>query len=367
MRLLLFNLATDADDPILGFTTRWLCAIAERVESIHVITMRSGRLVLPDNVHVHSVGKEKGFSEPRRFVEFYKILSRILREDEIDVCFSHMMPLFTVLAAPVLKLAHVPIVTWYAHPSITWTLKIAHTCSDRIVSSILTSYPYKQDKLTVIGHGIDTGIFSPDAGVKEQNLPTILCVGRLSPSKDHPTLIKAVWLLRRRMAEPLQVVVIGGPGSSLDEPYVRSLREQVKTLDLDDIVHFDPPTRLSDLALRYRQCAVHVNLTSKGFVDKVALEAMACGRPSLVANEGFKETLGEFSESLTFRFGDPEDLAGKLLRVLKLSAQDREQMGRYLHRRVVERHSLKHLSFSLIEELTKARQCHNSSIFSPNR
>ena len=24
MRLLLFNLATDADDPILGFTTRWI-------------------------------------------------------------------------------------------------------------------------------------------------------------------------------------------------------------------------------------------------------------------------------------------------------------------------------------------------------
>jgi glycosyltransferase involved in cell wall biosynthesis len=353
MRLLLFNLATDADDPILGFTTRWLSAIAERVASIHVITMRSGRLAVPDNVHVHSVGKERGFSEPRRLVEFYKSLARVLREGEIDVCFSHMMPLFTVLAAPVLKLARVPIVMWYAHPSVTWTLKIAHACSDRIVSSIHTSYPYKHDKLSVIGHGIDTGIFLPDPDVKEQNLATILCVGRLSPSKDHPTLIKAVWLLRQRMSVPVQAVIIGGPGSSRDEAYVRSLREQVRMLDLDGIVHFDPPIRLSDLPRLYRQCAVHVNLTSKGFVDKVALEAMACARPSLVANEGFRETLGEFSESLTFRFGDPEDLAGKLLKVLRLSSRDREEMGRYLHCRIAELHSLKHLSDGLIEQLNK--------------
>ena len=66
MRILLFNLATDADDPLLGFTTRWIGALAERVEFIHVITMRVGRLEMPANVRVYSVGKEKGYSEPRR-------------------------------------------------------------------------------------------------------------------------------------------------------------------------------------------------------------------------------------------------------------------------------------------------------------
>ena len=97
MRLLLFNLATDADDPILGFATRWIGALAERVEFIHVITMRVGRLDVPANVRVYSVGKEKGYSEPRRVIEFYRLLFRILREDRIDACFSHMIPIFTVL------------------------------------------------------------------------------------------------------------------------------------------------------------------------------------------------------------------------------------------------------------------------------
>ena len=68
MRLLWFNLATDMDDPILGFATRWIEAMAKRVAFIHVITMRTGRYALPENVRVYSVGKEKGYSEPRRAV-----------------------------------------------------------------------------------------------------------------------------------------------------------------------------------------------------------------------------------------------------------------------------------------------------------
>ena len=97
MRILLFNLATDLDDPILGFTTHWIWALAQRVERIYVITMRTGRVEMPANVQVYSVGKELGYSEPRRLVEFYRHLWRILRHDRIDLCFSHMMPLFTVL------------------------------------------------------------------------------------------------------------------------------------------------------------------------------------------------------------------------------------------------------------------------------
>src|SRR5713101_9840351 len=115
MRLLMFNLAMDTDDPILGFATRWIAALARRVESIQVITMRAGRVEVPENVRVCSVGKERGYSEPRRAVEFYRHLIRVVRTDRIDVCFSHMIPIFTVLAAPIAKARGIPIVTWYAH------------------------------------------------------------------------------------------------------------------------------------------------------------------------------------------------------------------------------------------------------------
>jgi len=348
MQILLFNLATDLDDPILGFTTRWIWALAQRVERIYVVTMRTGRVEMPDNVQVYSVGKERGYSEPHRLVEFYRHLWRILRHDRIDLCFSHMMPLFTVLGAPILKFQGIPIVTWYTHRSLSWLLKLAHHLSNRMVTAVATSYPYKHDKLTVVGHGIDTDIFCPDDNVAPEDLPTILCVGRLSPIKDHPTLLRAAWLLRRR-GKSFRVVAVGGPASPQDESYVQSLHQQVKELGLEDIVYFEPPVSLADLPSWYRRCIVHINLTPLGHADKVVWEAMGCGRVCVVANEAFKETLGEYTDHMVFRYGDAEDLAERLAWSLSLSGDERAHMVSYYRRQVLNMHSLPRLADRLIE------------------
>jgi glycosyltransferase involved in cell wall biosynthesis len=356
VRLLLFNLATDADDPILGFATRWIWALAKQAEFIHVITMRAGRVDVPKNVTVHSVGKEKGYSEPRRVIEFYRLLLHVTRSNSIDACFSHMMPRFTVLAAPILKAERIPIVTWYAHPSLTWTLKLAHHFSGRVVSSIASSYPYRQDKLVLIGHGIDGDIFSPNAAEASETIATILCVGRLSPVKDHPTLLKAAQLLRRRWPRPFRVVIIGALGSPRDEVYVDSLHEYVREHDLADTVSFESPVPVTALPPWYRCCTVHVNLTPNGFVDKVALEAMSCGKPSLVANEGFRETLGAHADALLFRHADAEDLAKRLIGLLALSESDRKRIGLDLRRQIARMHSLDRLVDNLTEVFQVTRQ-----------
>jgi glycosyltransferase involved in cell wall biosynthesis len=349
MRLLVFNLATDVDDPILGFTTSWICALAKRVDFVHVITMRAGRVEVPDNVRVYSVGKEKGYSEPRRAGEFFRLLFQVLRESRIDACFSHMMPLFTVLAGPILRAKQIPVITWYAHPSLTWTLKLAHRLSDQMIASVPTAYPYKRDKLIAVGQGIDTKLFSPNGGESPEDRPTILCVGRMSPVKDHPTLLKAARLLRKRGATAFRVVIVGGAAGPQDESYIQSLHEQVKELGLQDVVDFEPPTSLANLPSWYRRCTVHVNLTPTGFGDKVAWEAMACGKPCLVANEGFRETLGKYATPLLFRYGDANDLAGKLVGLLALSDRDRDQVGFYLRQRVIEMHGLDALAAKLVD------------------
>jgi glycosyltransferase involved in cell wall biosynthesis len=348
MRLLLFNLVTDLDDPILGFTTSWIRGLAKRVEFIHVITMRAGRVEVPDNVRVYSVGKERGYSEPRRAVEFYRYLLHVLRSDKIDVCFSHMMPIFTVLARPVLKAKGVPIVTWYAHPSLTWILKLAHYFSTRMVTSLATAYPYKQDKLIAVGQGVDTDLFSPDGNASLEAPPVILCAGRLSPVKDHPTLLKAAQLLRQRWAQPFQVVIVGAPGGPKDKPYVESLSRMVEELELTDLVRFEPPLPMADLPSWYRRCTVHVNLTPTGSGDKAALEAMSCGRPCVVANAGFRETLGKYAEPLLFRYSEPEDLAQRLAWLCALPERERVSIGGYLREQIVRMHSLSGLADRLV-------------------
>ena len=131
MNLLMLNMAVDLDAPISGFTTRWIEALAGHMDRIHVITMYVGRVEVPQNVQVYSLGKEKGYSEIRRGLEFYRHILGIVRENHVDACFSHMVPKFTVLAAPLLKVTGVPIVQWYAHPSVTKSLRLAHRFSAR--------------------------------------------------------------------------------------------------------------------------------------------------------------------------------------------------------------------------------------------
>jgi glycosyltransferase involved in cell wall biosynthesis len=345
--LLLFNLATDADDPLLGFTTRWIQALAGRVECIRVITMRMGRLAVPPNVDVYSLGKEKGYSEARRLLAFYRYLTWILRTDRINVCFSHMIPIFTVLAAPLLKLHGIPIISWYAHPSLTATLKIAHHASTRMVASLETAYPYKKDKLVVLGQGIDTNLFSPGNG-KPHDPPIILCTGRLSPVKDHPTLLKAANILRARWQKPFRITIVGGAAGRADETYVKALHELVQALGLQDITRFERPVPQAELPCWYQRCTTHVNLTPIGFGDKVAWEAMSCGRPCLAANRGFAQTFGRYQDRLLFRHGDAEDLAAKLEYLLRLSPEEGQELGLSLRERVIRLHSLNNLADRLV-------------------
>lgn len=355
MRLLLFTPSVDADDPILGFATTWIRVLARQMERIHVITMRAGRLELPENVLVYSVGKEKGYSEPRRALRFYQHMFHILKRDQIDISFSHMIPIFTVMAAPLLQVRNIPIVTWYAHLRLTWTLKLAHHLSHRVVASIAASYPYKHDKLNVIGQGIDTDLFAPDETVPEEP-PIVLCVGRLSPVKDHPTLLKAVALVRERWKHPFRVVIVGGPAVPQDTAYARLLYKQAQTFGIHEMIRFEPPVPMTALPSWYRRCTVHVNMTPPGSGDKVILEAMSCGKPCLMANEGFRETLGRYAYSLIFRYGDTEDLAEKLIELLALSPRDREQIGCYLQGQVAQKHSLNNLAANLIKVFHVVRQ-----------
>src|SRR3990172_12485436 len=223
MQLLVINFATDPDHPAWGFAVRWIEALAGRVTFLNVISMQVATNHLPDNVRVYSMGKEMGLARSRILANFYGHLSRVLRENDIDVCFCHMNVMFGILGAPLLKAHGVPIVTWYAHPTVNRMLKTAHWLSDRVVSSLPTTYPYKHDKLAVVGQGIDTTLFAPGSTAPETP-PMILSVGRLSPAKGHPTLLRAAALLRDRWNRPFQVVILGGPADLIFRASNTSLR-----------------------------------------------------------------------------------------------------------------------------------------------
>lgn len=332
--LLVFNLATDADDPILGFTTRWLNELAKHYDTLDVVTMRAGRLAVAENVAVYSVGKERGASEPVRALRFYAILARLLRRKRYERCFAHMMPLFAVMGAPLLKAARVPILLWYTHRQSHRILRLAERAAWRVVTASQDSFPFPTPKLHVVGHGIDTALYAPAEAPALEPFQ-VMQVARLSPIKHQATLLAATVDL------PVRVVLVGDALTAEDADYAAGLRRQAADPARSAPVTFTgalPPEQIIALAHRSH---VAVNLSPQGLFDKAALEAMACGLPTVVASDGFNGLLGAHQAAL--RVAHPTDVDGlraRLCDLMAMSPAQRRQIGADLRAGVVAQHSL---------------------------
>jgi len=352
MKLLLFNLAVDERDQALGFSAEWIEGLARRMERIRVITMREGEYSMPPNVSVLSVGGERGYSEPRRALVFYRHLFETLREERPEACFSHMNQVFSALAGPALRIERIPLFTWYVHRQGSGWLRAAHFFSDGILTSSNNSYPYKSSKVLICGHGINTELFSPAKEPCPRELPLLISVGRLSPIKNHGLLIEALKILKNRGINFKAAFIGDEPGVS--SSYTEGLKEKIRRLGLEGEVELVGSIERRALAEWYRNCSVHLNASPPGLFDKSALEAMSCGKPSLVCNEDFSKTMGIYSSRLIFRQNDARDLAEKMEALLKLSSEKLEEMGIYLRNRVVELHGLDRLMDKLVEVFSSA-------------
>ena len=75
MKLLLVTQKVDEDDEVLGFMHRWIEEFAKHCEKVIVVCLREGSHSLPDNVEVHSLGKER---EIPRFLRWIQALRYIV-------------------------------------------------------------------------------------------------------------------------------------------------------------------------------------------------------------------------------------------------------------------------------------------------
>ncbi len=215
MHLLVFNLMMDADHPVLGFATRWVDEIAERVDRVTVITMAVGRVEPANNVEVLSVGKEQGWSEARRAIEFYRHCGRLLRCDSPDACFSHMIPLFSILFAPPAKAFRIPSLLWYAHGAVPLEVRVAERLVDRCVTSTPEGFRMKSPKLFVLQQGIDIERLPPPHVPADQWSRTVVSVGRISPVKQLKESVAAISEVRAA-GVPLHLEIFGAPATDQD-------------------------------------------------------------------------------------------------------------------------------------------------------
>ena len=371
MRLLLFNLTTDESDPVLGFACDWVRELAARCEYVDVITMYRGAYQLPPNVRVFSAGRELGLSKLLRAGRFYRRLLRLLRERRYDACFAHMMPLFAGMAGPLLSAQGIPTTLWYTHRARSAQLRWGLAMSRRAVSADETSFPYRSDKLRVIGHGIDCDFYAPfphpkslpqkggvtlplaqapQSLIRPGDMPAIDATGtgagaggnrlivqvaRLAAVKHQATTIQAVAGIEARLA------LVGGAQPGAPRAYDGELRAQIQRLGIAERCRLVGDAPAAEVRRWYLQASVAVNMSPVGLFDKAALESMACGVPTVVCNPAFSPLLGEYASRLLT--AGPQDVRGlreRLAHLIEMPSAERAAIGAVLRANVLREHSL---------------------------
>lgn len=349
MHLLVFNQKLDPTDSGLEVAWEWVHALAARVSRVVVITHERGPGPLPSNVRVLSLGKERHYGRLRKTREFYRALSTVLREERIDACFVHMVPLFAVMASPLLKIRSIPIVQWYTHAGVTVLLRAALMVVDRVATASRESFSLDSPKVVITGHGIDTERFRPSQGLRN-GVFHILSVGRISPSKRHDQLLDAVSQLRKTQ-KLVRLSIVGEPRGPGSVPWMRHLVEQVSREQLSDVVTFTGPVSRQDLPSWYANADVCVNLSETRSVDKAVLEAMSCGVPVITSNPAFHQMLLDITPDLALADAEPATVAAAIESVMLWNADSRASMRHALRARVVRDHNLHTLMDRLVELL----------------
>ena len=336
----------DENDDLLGFFVGWIREFAKHFDRVFVITLAKGNYQLPKNVFVYSLGKERGTRKVTRLITFYKLLFTLVPKS--SGIFAHMSPAFAIASWPAAFIFRKKIILWYLHRSVTMRLKIVEKLCYKIATVAKESLRIKSGKIVELGHGIDIEKFKFDR--KFDNFSSrpieILSVGRISPIKNYETLIKAAKILKDR-GLVFEVKIIGRPVMVYDFEYFEKIKKLVQESELEKFVEFIGFIPYSRIADYYKESDIFINLAPTGGIDKAVLEAMASGSLVLVSNTAFRKYFGDYD--LFFKHGDPEDLAGKIIKLTNLPNREIKNAADFLFRSVSQNHNLENLIVKLAE------------------
>jgi len=349
MKLLILTQKVDINDDLLGFMHGWIAEFSKKCEKVTVIALGAGEYDLPENVKVLSLGKEKGRSKLKYLVNFYKYIWR--ERKNYDAVFVHMNKEYVILGGLIWKMLNKKIGLWYAHGYAPKSLKIAERLADYIFTSTRSGFRLESQKINIVGQGTDLDKFkkpetAPEispvetGGLKTKNNHfKIISIGRIAPSKDYPTLIKAAEILNKNKIE-FKIKIIGGASLTKHENYFKELKAKVKELGLSDRINFMGAMPYRNLLAYLNDSDLFVNMSQTGSLDKAILEAMACELPILTCNEALNEVLGKYREILMYGKSDYRELAEKIKFISGLPPEKRKKIGEALRRLVAANHSL---------------------------
>jgi glycosyltransferase involved in cell wall biosynthesis len=288
-------------------------------------------------IPVHTVRLPQRYHLLKLVLAFFQIAA-YLRRERVDLVHTHCTtPGFVGRFAA--RAANVPVIMHTAHgfyfdersrraKRLFFALleRLAGLFTDALLTQnradLETARKYRivpAERSHLIGNGIDLARFQIRPPLPPPDgQPTITCIARLEPVKNHPLLFEAVRRLWER-GERFKVWLVGGG----------SLREEYQSLcgrmDYGHLIHFlgyrnDVPQLLA-------QTDILVLTSIMEGIPRAVLEAMAVGLPVVATRvTGTAEVVQHGQTGYLVELGDAEDLAARLGELLR-RPQLRAEMG----------------------------------------
>jgi len=350
MKIICFVQSWNKNDPIRGFTIDWIEELSTHYEKVFVIALEKKSDCELKNVEVFSLGKEdyeskwyRHFYYLRRINEFFL---RILSIHSVDVIFTHMTPIYSIISFPYAKIFKVPIVTWYAHKKVHLIVKLAHHLSNKVFTINSDSYKYcKDSRLVYLGHGVKQINFQLNKSTKEIYSSDVLFIGRVAKIKNLELLVHSIRNLARNKND-LKVKIVGPID---DKPYYNKLLKMIREMQLENTITFFGPIPNHQIWKLIQSTKIHVNLSPTGALDKSVIECAMLGVPSVVVNDSYKN-LFKSDSSYFLSKPEPLEISSKLENFL-FSGPEFNKSISSICKKNSEQYSLKRFIVNLIKHM----------------
>jgi glycosyltransferase involved in cell wall biosynthesis len=158
---------------------------------------------------------------------------------------------------------------------------------------------------------MDHGIYSYDSGVKKENAPTVVFLGRLRKYKGVQILLRAMASVKDQIPGS-RLVVVG------DGPYRGVLEKKSLELGLQDAVTFVGHVSQEEKVRLLRTAHVAASPSPKEGWGLTVVEANACGTPVVASRSpGLRDSVRDGETGFLVNHGNHADLAARIVKLLQ--------------------------------------------------
>ncbi|MGD2183562.1 glycosyltransferase family 4 protein [Lusitaniella coriacea] len=219
------------------------------------------------------------------------ILARSAVQEKIEHLHSHSCAKSAILAMLLECLTGIPY-SLTLNANIEWwggamaekfhRAKFTIAITQWLLDQMKRDYPNLKAEQAILGRiGVDTKKWLPDAKSQqvEREIPQLIAVGRLHPSKGYDVLIQSVKALLDA-EQPVKLMLIG------EGPERQVLESLVKELDLLDAVEFTGSLAEDGIIERMKQADIFVLASHREPLGVVSMEAMAMEVAAIATDAG---------------------------------------------------------------------------------